>query len=116
MLGQLADRTLAFFVENFPSLDAIAVGGPIGFAWTWACLYCAGYLKVRRGLKTGYTMSVVSLFVGMTLAPGMEFAPSFFLLLPAIGFACACVEAASPHGWDNATMQVVPTMLVKWLR
>jgi len=248
VLGHLADKTLAFFVENFPSLEAIAVGGPIGFAWSWACLYCAGYLKVRRGLKTGYTrkifhfliftsvaaihwiwgtsmvclfggictlvifyailrgdghllfeamaresdrphrthyivvpycatllgglisnilfgpvalvgylvtglgdaigkpvgarfgrhryrvpslsavrasrswegsgavflMSVVSLFVGKT-APGMEFAPSFFLLLPVIGFACACVEAASPHGWDNATMQVVPTMLVKGL-
>jgi hypothetical protein len=29
----------------------------------------------------------------------------------AIAAACALVEAVSPHGWDNLTMQVIPSAL-----
>jgi hypothetical protein len=33
-----------------------------------------------------------------------------------IAAASTLVEAASPHGWDNATMQIVPTALAwVWL-
>jgi hypothetical protein len=37
---------------------------------------------------------------------------AFKILL--IAGAATLAEAVSPHGWDNATMQVVPTALV-WL-
>jgi hypothetical protein len=34
-----------------------------------------------------------------------------------IAAASTLVEAVSPHGWDNPTMQIVPTALVwAWLR
>ena len=51
-------RVIAFFVDNFPSWRAIAVGGPIGLLWAYLCLYFAGYLKRNKGLKTGYTRKV----------------------------------------------------------
>ena len=34
--------------------------------------------------------------------------------LLAIAFASALAEAVSPHGWDNATMQLVPAALFAW--
>lgn len=54
----MIERFLAFFVENFPSGQVIAVGGPLGLVWAYACLSLAGYLRVRRRLKTGYTRKV----------------------------------------------------------
>jgi hypothetical protein len=31
------------------------------------------------------------------------------LVIVLIGFASALLEGISPHGWDNATMQIAPT-------
>lgn len=51
----LADRTLSFFTDNFPPWQAIAMGGPVGIAWSFACLRFSGHLKTRRRWQTGYT-------------------------------------------------------------
>jgi phytol kinase len=245
----IIDGIVSFFVDNFPSWEAIALGGPTGLAWAALCLLFSGYLKKRRGMKTGYTRKVfhflifgsvvliqvlwgtpiVCLFGGMTtlvvfyavfrgpgnmlyeamarekdephrthyivvayfatliggLASNIMFgeiavigylvtgvgdaigepvgtrfgkhtyrAPSFtsvqptrsyegslavlvtctlavlvglalcpaldltgrsLLLVPVLGLACALIEAVSPHGWDNATMMIVPSLLAWWL-
>ena len=54
----IAERTLSFFLNNFPSWNAIMIGGPLGLLWSYVCLYFAGSLKVYKGLKTGYTRKV----------------------------------------------------------
>ena len=46
---------LAFFVENTPGPEALALGGPVALAWASACLALAAYLKKRRRWRTGYT-------------------------------------------------------------
>lgn len=51
----LAERTVPFFADNFPPWQTIAIGGPLGLLWSYACLHFAGQLKKRWGLKTGYT-------------------------------------------------------------
>jgi phytol kinase len=51
------DRMLGFFIENFPSPQAIVTGGPPGLAWSLAALWIAGRLK-RNGTKTGYTRKI----------------------------------------------------------
>ena len=34
-----------------------------------------------------------------------------------IAGACALAEALSPHGWDNATLQLIPSALVwVWMK
>ena len=52
------DQIVNFFVANFPSLKALAVGGPAGLLWAAACLMLAGILKKRRHWPTGYTRKV----------------------------------------------------------
>ena len=47
-----------FFVANFPSAKALAVGGPVALLWAVACLMFAGFLKTRRNWRTGYTRKV----------------------------------------------------------
>lgn len=53
-MNSFIDLTIDFFVDNFPSWQAIAVGGPLGLAWSFACLWAAGRLKQNR-IRTGYT-------------------------------------------------------------
>lgn len=80
---------LPFIAERFPSWETLVVAGPLSLLWAWGCLHAAGCLR-RRGATP--CLSLVSVVVGL-------------------GLACALVEAASPHGCDNFTMQVVPSLL-----
>jgi phytol kinase len=57
-----------WFIENFPSMKAILLGGPLGLAWAFACLYFAGWLKNYRGWKTGYTRKVFHFLIFGTVA------------------------------------------------
>lgn len=61
------DRMMGFFIENFPSWEAIAVGGPLGLAWSFAALWFAGVLK-QNGVKTGYTRKVFHFIIFGTVA------------------------------------------------
>ena len=53
-----ANDIVDFFVTNFPSAKALAVGGPAALLWAAVCLMFAGFLKMRRNWKTGYTRKV----------------------------------------------------------
>lgn len=241
----IIERTVSFFIDNFPSWKVILILGPIGFIWAFACLLFAGCLKWRFGMRTGYTrkifhfliffsvaviqwrwgtslvclfggmttcvvflailmgpgsliyeamarekdaphathyiivpyfatligglvcnimfgpvsivgylvtgmgdavgepigsrfgrhkyrvpsltsvkatrswegsaavlaMSLVAVGVGVYLSPDLSFTSRSIIMIPLLGLLSAGVEAVSPHGWDNLTMQVVPTML-----
>ncbi len=58
---------LGFFTENIPSWQAIAVGGPLGLAWSLVCLWGAGRLKAR-GVRTGYTRKLFHFLIFGTVA------------------------------------------------
>ena len=55
---ELATRTLAFFRDNLPSGQWLALGTVPALAWAFGCLAFAGHLKTRRGWRTGYTRKV----------------------------------------------------------
>jgi len=61
------DRLLAFVTANMPSWPALLVGGPVGLAWSFAALSCAGWLQ-RRGARTGYTRKVFHFLIFSTVA------------------------------------------------
>lgn len=66
-MNWFVDRVLGFFVENFPSWKAIAIGGPLGLAWSFAALGFAGRLK-RSGTRTGYTRKIFHFLIFSTVA------------------------------------------------
>ncbi|MGD9781302.1 MAG: hypothetical protein AB7V14_04015 [Kiritimatiellia bacterium] len=61
------ERAAGFFIDNFPSWKAIAIGGPLGLAWSFAALGFAGKLK-RRGVRTGYTRKTFHFLIFGTVA------------------------------------------------
>lgn len=63
----LVQRSVGFFVENFPSWKMIVIGSPLGLAWSLACLWFAGRLK-RNGMRTGYTRKVFHFLIFGTVA------------------------------------------------
>lgn len=57
------------------------------------------------------TVCLVAIAIGISLSPELSFTWRSVLIIPLLGLACAGAEAVSPHGWDNLTMQVLPTFL-----
>ncbi len=66
-MNGILERAAGFFIENFPSWKALAIGGPLGLAWSFAALWVAGKLK-QRGTKTGYTRKVFHFLIFSTAA------------------------------------------------
>jgi phytol kinase len=66
-MNWFVDRVLGFFIENFPTWKAIAIGGPLGLGWSFAALWFAGRLK-QCGIRTGYTRKVFHFLIFGTVA------------------------------------------------
>jgi phytol kinase len=94
-----------------------AIGEPAG------TLFGRHHYKVRslssvpatrslEGSAAVFVMSAVALVLAVAVSPHITLAGPVIPKLLAIAAASALAEAVSPHGWDNATMQLVPTALV----
>lgn len=59
--------------------------------------------------------SALACLAAVALSPVLALDQAPLYALPLIAVASALAEAVSPHGWDNATMQLVPTALSWWL-
>jgi phytol kinase len=57
----------------------------------------------------------LAIAAAVALSPELAFTPVSWARVPLLALACALLEAVSPHGWDNAVLQVVPTFLAAWL-
>jgi phytol kinase len=69
-----------------------------------------------EGSAAVFTMSVGALLLAAALSPLITLGAPDVPKIPVIAATSTLVEAVSPHGWDNATMQVVPTALAwAWL-
>ncbi len=67
-----------------------------------------------EGSAAVFIMSVGALLLTAAVSPQVTLGRSGLPEVLVIAIASTLVEAVSPHGWDNATMQIVPTALA-WL-
>lgn len=96
-----------------------AIGEPVGTRYgqhTYRVPALRGVSCTRswEGSSAVFAVSVLAVFASLLL---LGHDPGFVrtaLLAVGIGFVSAICEALSPHGWDNATMQIVPSWLVYW--
>lgn len=65
-----------------------------------------------EGSAAVFLMSCIALAIAAALSPQIIFNHWGFIKLIVIAGASTGAEAVSPHGWDNATMQIIPTALV----
>jgi len=69
-----------------------------------------------EGSTAVLVLSAVALAIAAAASPAITLGWAAAPRLVVIAAACALVEAVSPHGWDNLTMQIVPTAMVwAWL-
>jgi phytol kinase len=68
-------------------------------------------IRSIEGSSAVLIASAAALIVYLILAPQFELSWNSLLIVILIALISTLVEAISPHGWDNATMQIVPAML-----
>jgi len=93
-----------------------AVGEPVGtkfgkHQYRVPSLTSVKAVRSWEGSAAVLTMCFVAIAIGIAVSPELSFSWQSVLMIPLLGLACAGTEAVSPHGWDNLTMQVVPTFL-----
>jgi phytol kinase len=78
-----------------------------------------GGVRATRSLEGSaavFVASVLSLAVYLALTNQLRFSGTSLWAVAAIALVATPVEAVSPHGWDNTTMQIVPALLgAMWL-
>ena len=89
-----------------------AAGEPAGVRWgRHRYASSRGVIKTFEGSLAVLAASAVALVIGVAISPQLSFDLQSLILLPAIAIICTLVEAFSPRGWDNVSMQIVPTVL-----
>ena len=93
-----------------------AAGEPVGTRWGKHryLVPTLSSVKTTRSIEGSigvFCASVVAVIIGMLLTPGATFSAQSLVVIPAIALASTLLEAVSPHGWDNATMQLAPALM-----
>jgi phytol kinase len=72
-------------------------------------------VRSLEGSAAVFVASVLSQVAWFAVSPQLQVSASSLLIIILIAAVSTVVEAVSPHGWDNATLQVVPAALGAWL-
>jgi len=96
-----------------------AVGEPVGTRWgkhRYRVITATSTVSYRsyEGSLAVLLASLLCLVIAVAMSGALPWSLSLLYVLPLIALLCALVEAISPHGWDNFTMQVVPTVMCAW--
>jgi phytol kinase len=93
-----------------------AAGEPVGTRWGKHryIVPTLSQVKTTRSIEGSigvFIASLIAIVVGMLLTPDFTFSARSFLTILAIASVSTLLEAVSPHGWDNATMQLAPALM-----
>ena len=97
-----------------------AAGEPVGTRWGKHryVVPTLSSVKTTRSIEGSigvFCASVVAVAMGIMLTPGATFSARSLVVIPSIALASTLLEAISPHGWDNATMQLAPALMASRL-
>lgn len=95
-----------------------AVGEPVGVRfgkhqYRVPSLTSVKAIRSWEGSAAVFVMSAVAITGAILLTPELSLTGSSVWTIPLVALLSSIVEAVSPHGWDNATMQIIPTFLAK---
>ncbi len=93
-----------------------AVGEPVGtmigrHVYKAPSLRSVPATRSVEGSLAVFIASAVAIRLAVAISPQMACPPFAWGKVVLIAAACAVSEALSPHGWDNATMQILPSAL-----
>jgi phytol kinase len=93
-----------------------ATGEPVGTRFgrhTYAVpsLKSVKSFRSYEGSAAVMLVSAIAIFVGASVLPSLNVSLRSVIEISLISVVCAILEAVSPPGWDNATLQIVPSLL-----
>lgn len=94
-----------------------AAGEPIGTRFGRHKYRVPSFSKIKtmrsiEGSLGVFLVSLLAIVISILFLPNIEFSYQMVGKVTLIALACSLVEAISPHGWDNTTMQIAPSFLV----
>jgi phytol kinase len=97
-----------------------AAGEPVGTRWGKHrySVPTLNRIKTTRSIEGSigvFLASTIAISIGILVLPQFTLSPRSMVLIPVVAGVCTFVEAMSPHGWDNATMQLAPAFLASVL-
>lgn len=98
-----------------------AIGEPMGVRFGRHVYRVPSLSKVKsfrslEGSVAVFLATALMIILGIILSPQFIWNPTLAWKIPLLALTCAIVEAVSPHGWDNATLQIIPAFLAAaWL-
>ncbi|MCB0276444.1 MAG: hypothetical protein KDI06_16630 [Calditrichaeota bacterium] len=97
-----------------------AAGEPVGTRWgkhrySVPALSAVRATRSLEGSAAVWLVSTAAILGAALLTFDLPPTPGVLGKVLLIGFVAAVVEAISPHGWDNATMQLLPAWLASLL-
>lgn len=97
-----------------------AIGEPVGTRFgkhTYRVPALRGVPSTRsfEGSAAVLLMSALAVALAFAISPELTFRSKTILLIPGIALCSALLEAAAPHGWDNAILQIIPSWLVTYV-
>jgi phytol kinase len=107
-----ATAVLGYLVTGFG--DAVAEPVGVGFGRHEYRVPAVGGVRAVRSLEGSaavFIASGVSLTAWFAVTDQLALSLTALLLIMLISIVSTVVEAVTPHGWDNATLQVVPALL-----
>lgn len=93
-----------------------AAGEPVGTRWgkhryVVPTLSPIKTIRTFEGSGGVFVASVIAVTVGCALIPVLNWSLQLWVAIFATALLSTAVEAISPHGWDNTTMQLAPALL-----
>ena len=91
-----------------------AAGEPVGTKWGRHKYELSWFKAGTKSIEGSIGVLLASLFVlvaGTAVKHLLHFEWHYLTALVGIALICSVIEAASPRGWDNTPMQVVPAFL-----
>lgn len=120
LIGGLADNIIfgpAALVGYLVGGLGDAVGEPVGVRWGKHRYRVPSLVPSTRSLEGSFAVfvgSLIAMAVGIAATPGLSISLIALPLVVLAAFLCVLVEATSPHGWDNLTLQLAGTSLAFW--
>lgn len=97
-----------------------AIGEPVGTRWGKHRYNVPSFRAIKstrsyEGSAAVFLVSLLAIIISLLSFPQINFSASTAFYIFLIAIACALTEAVSPHGWDNATMQLIPSLFIDLL-
>lgn len=104
-----------YLITGFADAIAEPIGTRFGrHSYRVPSLKSVTSIRSIEGSSAVFLACFPALVLAFILTPELQFHTGQLPFIAVLALACTLVEAASPHGWDNALLQLVPSAILAY--